>query len=86
MVRATKLDANLYEEVEADTTASGQAFLIVILASLATGIGIGITGLFKMAGVWSMLGLLISLIGLIIVWLAWSFFAYFIGTITSHPA
>lgn len=80
MVRATKLDANLYEEVEADTTASGQAFLIVILASLATGIGIGITGLFKMAGVWSMLGLLISLIGLIIVWLAWSFFAYFIGT------
>ena len=80
MVRATKLDANLYEEVEADTTASGQAFLIVILASLATGIGIGIAGLFKMAGVWSIWGLLIGLIGSIIVWLAWSFFAYFIGT------
>jgi hypothetical protein len=80
MIRATKLDINLYEEVEADTTATWQASLIVILASLAMGIGIGIAGLFKMAGVWSVLGLLIILIGSIILWLAWSLFAYFIGT------
>lgn len=80
MVRAAKLDINLYEWVKADTTANRHAFLIVILASLATGIGIGIAGLFKMAGVWSMLGLLMGLIGSIIAWLAWSFFVYLIGT------
>jgi hypothetical protein len=80
MARATKLDINLYEEVEADTKAIWQASLIVMLASLALGIGIGIAGLFKMAGVWSMLGLLIILIGSIILWLAWSLLAYFIGT------
>ncbi|MFC1984443.1 Yip1 family protein [Chloroflexota bacterium] len=80
IVRAAKLDVNLYEEVEADTAANGQAFLVVILASLATGIGIGIAGLFKIAGVWSIWGLLIGLTGSIIVWLAWSFLAYLIGT------
>jgi hypothetical protein len=80
MIRATKLDMNLYEEVEADTTATWQAFLIVMLASLAIGTGIGLAGLFKMAGVWSILGLLIILIGTIILWLAWSLFAYFVGT------
>ena len=80
MIRATKLDINLYEEVEADTTATWQASLIVMLASLAIGTGIGIAGLFNMAGVWSVLGLLIILVGSIILWLAWSLLAYFIGT------
>lgn len=80
MIRAVKLDLDLYEEVEADTTATWQASLIVMLASLAIGTGIGIAGLFKMAGAWSVLGLLIILVGSIILWLAWSLFAYFIGT------
>lgn len=45
MIRATKLDVNLYEEVEADTTANKQAFLAVVVVSLATGIGSAIAGL-----------------------------------------
>jgi hypothetical protein len=80
MVRASKLDADLYREVGADTRASGQAIAIVTLASLATGIGTGIAGFFKMAGLWSILGLLIGLIGSVIVWFGWSFFNYIIGT------
>ena len=35
MVRAAKLEVNLYEEVEADTGAMGQAVIVVVLSSLA---------------------------------------------------
>lgn len=39
MLRAAKLDIHLYEEVEADRTALKQAGLVVVLSSLAAGIG-----------------------------------------------
>ena len=39
MIRAAKLDSHLYEEVEADTGAMGQAMLVVVLSSIAAGIG-----------------------------------------------
>ena len=46
MIRAAKLDVNLYEEVEADKGAMGQAMGVVILSSVAAGIGtIGTTGI-----------------------------------------
>lgn len=80
MIRAAKLDINLYEEVEADTTANGQAFLAVVLVSLATGIGAGIAGLDILGGIGFLWGLLGGLFASIIGWLAWSFFAYVIGT------
>ena len=72
MIRAAKLDANLYEEVEADKGAMGQAMAVVILASVAAGIGtigtIGIKGL--------VLGTIVALLG----WFIWAFLTYFIGT------
>ena len=39
MIRAAKLDASLYEEVEADHGATGQASAVVIMSSIAAGIG-----------------------------------------------
>ena len=46
MMRAAKLDVSLYEEVEADKEAMGQAMTVVILSSVAAGIGtIGTIGL-----------------------------------------
>ena len=39
MVRAALLRSDLYEEVEADRGATGQAFAVVVLAAVATGIG-----------------------------------------------
>jgi hypothetical protein len=82
MIRAAKLDVYLYEEVELDTTANGQAFLAVVLVSLASGIGTGIAGLLTQeGGLWFIWGLLIGLGTSIIGWLAWSFIAYIIGTI-----
>jgi hypothetical protein len=72
MIRAAKLDIHLYEEVEADKQATGQAMTAVILSSVAAGIGaissIGVSGLF-----W---GTLAALAG----WFIWAFLTYFIGT------
>lgn len=72
MIRAAKLDVNLFEEVEADKTAMGQAMGVVILASVAAGIGtIGTTGL---------KGLLFGTATALLAWFIWAFLTYFIGT------
>jgi len=39
MVRASKLDIHVYEEIEADRGAMGQAMGVVVLSSIAAGIG-----------------------------------------------
>jgi len=72
MIRAAKLDVSLYEEVEADEGALGQATLVVILSSLATGIGSIRTG--------AEIGLLTGTLGALIGWYIWAFLTYFIGT------
>ena len=72
VIRAAKLDANLYEEVEADKSALGQAVLVVILSSVAAGLGsIGTAGI---SGV--LIGTIMALVG----WLIWSYLTYIIGT------
>ncbi len=72
MVRAAKLDANLYEEVEADKTAMGQAVTVVILSGLAAGIGSYTAG--GLAGVIG--GAIAGIAG----WFLWAYVTYFIGT------
>jgi hypothetical protein len=72
MIRAAKLDVTLYEEVEADKGAMGQAMGIVILSSIAAGIGsIGTTGIKGLV-----LGTIVALAG----WFIWAFLTYYIGT------
>ena len=39
VVGAARLDARVYEEVEADPTAMGQAMAVVAAAALASGVG-----------------------------------------------
>jgi len=73
--RAARLDTSLYNELKTDRKAGRQAFLVVVLASLAISIGIGIAGWFAMAGMWSIWGTVICLIGSVIVWSVWSFLA-----------
>jgi hypothetical protein len=80
MVRAAKLDIELYEEVEADSTKTGQAFTVVLLVGLATGIGSGIGGLIEHTAIWFLWGLLIGIASTVIGWLLWAAFAYLIGT------
>jgi hypothetical protein len=71
MIRAARLDAQLYEEVEADQGAMGQALGVVLLASVAAGIGMG--GL-------SLGDVLFATIGALIGWVIWAVLTYLIGT------
>lgn len=72
MIRAAKLDVNLYEEVEADKSALLDSMLVVVLASVAGGIGtIG-----RVGGTGIITGTLAALIG----WLIWSYVTFIIGT------
>jgi hypothetical protein len=74
IVRAAKLDINLYEEVEADKGAMRQAMGVVVLSSIAAGIGsIGTVG-FE--------GIIIGTITALIAWYVWAYMVYFIGVKT----
>jgi hypothetical protein len=72
ILRAAKLDVHLYEEVEGDKSAMVQAMGVVVLSSIAAGIGsigtIGVKGV--------LIGVITSLGG----WYIWAFLTYFIGT------
>ncbi len=72
MVRAAKLDAQLYEEVEADKGALRQAMGVVFLASVAGGVGSGRLG--------GLSGILLGTVGALIGWFIWAALTYFIGT------
>ena len=72
IIRAAKLDSNLYEEVEADEGAMGQAMCVVVLSSLATGVGsIASSGF---------IGILIGTVFALIGWYVWAYLTYLIGT------
>ncbi len=72
IIRAAKLDVKLYEEVEADKGAMGQAMTVVVLSSLAAGIGsIGTGGIG---------GLVMGTIAALVGWYVWAYLTYFIGT------
>ncbi len=74
LIGATKLDVRTYEEVEADTGATGQAMVVVLLSSLAAGVGsMG----FAEGGA---AGLVVWCIAAAIGWAAWAFLTYHIGT------
>lgn len=72
MIRAAKLDVSLYEEVEADKSAMGQATGVVVLSSVAA--GVGVIGQMGIGGI--VMGTIAALIG----WYIWAFLTYMIGT------
>jgi hypothetical protein len=82
MLRAARLNVPLYEEVEADTTATTQALTVVVLVSLASGISSAIAGSMRGgAGAGGIIGALIfGIIFALIGWAIWSFVIYFVGT------
>ena len=72
IIRAVKLDPNLYEEVEADKGALLQAMMVVVLSSIAAGIGLYKTGGFS--------GIITGTMASLISWYVWAYLTYFIGT------
>ncbi|MCH2519941.1 MAG: hypothetical protein MK210_17350 [Dehalococcoidia bacterium] len=72
MIGAAKLDTAIYEEVEADTSATQQALTVVVLVALATGIGTFGSG--------GPLGLIVGIAAGIGLWALWAWVTYFVGT------
>jgi hypothetical protein len=70
MIGAARLDAAVYEEVEADRSATPQALAVVVISGLAAGVGAG-------AG---LRGLIAATVLGILGWAIWAVLIYFIGT------
>jgi hypothetical protein len=66
------LDVKTFEEIEADTTANLQAFIVVVSASIAAGLGAGVR-----LGV---IGLLRETFGALIGWVMWAAVTWVIGS------
>ena len=71
MLRAAKRDVRLYEEVEHSPSLTGEAALVVVIVSIASGIGTLDRGL---------LGLLWGTVGALLGWAIWAWVVYFVGT------
>ena len=72
IIRAAKLDVRVYEEVEADQTALNQSMKVVVLSSIAAGIGT-----ISKSGI---AGIIVGTIAALIGWYLWAFIVYIIGT------
>ena len=74
MLGAAVLDRRIYEEVEADGRATGQAVGVVLVASAAGGIGLlGLGGPSSQA-------LVSGIVGSLVAWTAWASLTYLIGS------
>jgi hypothetical protein len=73
LIGALALDATIYEEVEADRGATGQAFVVVLLSAIAAGIGSRGIGGTTWPGI-----LFIATVSLI-AWVAWALVIFEIG-------
>jgi Yip1 domain len=72
IIGALKLQTSVYEEVEADTHATKQALAVVVLSSVATGIGVSHAS--------SLLALTAGALAALFGWLIWAGLTSFIGT------
>ena len=70
MKHAALLDAQTYEEVEHDTSATGQAATVVAIVAVAQGIGTASQGVS---------GILAGTVAALLAWLVWSGITYVIG-------
>jgi len=71
---AALLDARVYEEVEANSAGTRQATAVVLLASIADGIGLLAPGALNVQAL--AIGILAATAG----WIAWAILTYLIGT------
>lgn len=81
ILRALKLDKELYEEVEADPSSMGQAMTVVALSIVASGIGsLGLVDPETGRAGFSLPGLFLGLLVGFLSWFLWALVAYLIGT------
>lgn len=73
LIRASKLDSSLYEEVEGDPGALRQATLVVVLSSVAAALGSPVQQ-------FSIAALIVGAVVSLLAWYVWAFLTYVIGT------
>jgi len=71
VVGAARLDAKIYEEVEADATAMGQAMAVVAASALAAGVGSISSGA---------TGAVAAVVGAVVGWFLWAVVTWLVGT------
>ena len=71
MIRAARLEPQVYEEVEHDQSATRQAMLVVVLGAIAAGIGALYGGI---------IALIVGIVAALIGWAVYAFIAYWVGT------
>lgn len=74
LIGAMALDRAIYEEVEADEGATGQAFLVVVASSVAAGIGLRSPEAQTLASI-----VFLSMLALL-TWMGWALLTFEIGT------
>lgn len=72
IIGAARLDVQIYEEVEADKGALGQAMTVVVLQSISSGIAAILT--------LGLIGVMVVVVSSLIGWFLWAFVIYLIGT------
>jgi hypothetical protein len=73
LVGAMMLDARVYEDIEANPSATWQAALVVLLSSLAAGIG-------TEGGGFEARALIVGTLGGFVGWVSWAALIYLLGT------
>jgi hypothetical protein len=84
MIRAAKLEVAFYNEVEADTSLNQEALMVVILVSVAAGIGSFLQGLFMGSIGSAILGLILGAVMGVVGYYIWAYITYFVGTNLFH--
>ena len=72
MLGAAKFRVEIFEEVEADHHATAQALAVVVISSVAAGVGFSRT--------WSLSAFVVGAVAALLGWLIWATLTYFIGT------
>ena len=80
VIRAAMLDVDLYEEVEADTSLNQEALMVVILVSIAAGIGAFLGGILTGRFGAAILGLIVTVVLGVVNYYIWAYVTHFVGT------
>jgi hypothetical protein len=79
MVRAARLDKAFYNEVEANTSLTNEALLVVIIGALASGAGGLISGIFGGFGA-AITTMIVNILMVVVGYFIWVFVTQFVGT------
>jgi hypothetical protein len=79
MIRAARLDKAFYNEVEADTSLTNEALLVVIIGAIASGVGSLIGGIFSGFGA-AVVNMFVGILMVVIGYFIWVYVTHYVGT------